>query len=173
MRRASLSLLLFALLLAVLPVAATAAIYTVTLANGTTFDTRYQPQYASWDPEKVILLTEFGNQIAFAASDIQGVTVDTETRGFGYQIDTTTMALGWAPNDQMDPYSDEGKAALAAQAAMAADAARNAQPSYTQQQFVDPSALTGMPVWMTGINAVPQTAPPTVGQPMIASPPNQ
>ena len=172
MRRASLSLLLFALLLALLPVAATAAVYTVTLTNGTTFDTRYQPQYASWDPEKVILLTEYGNQIAFAASDIQGVSVDTETRGFGYQIDTTTMALGWAPNDQIDPYSDEGKAALAAQAATAADQARYAQPSYTQQQFVDPSALTGMPVWMTGINAVPQVAPPTVGQPVIASPPN-
>jgi hypothetical protein len=165
MRRASLSLLLFALLLAVVPAAGSAAVYTVTLSNGTTFDTRYQPEYASWDPEKVILLTEFGNQIAFAASEIQSVTVDTETKGFGYQIDTTTMALGWAPNDELDPYSDEGKAALAAQASAAADAARYAQPSYTQQQFVDPSALSGMPIWMTGINAVPQT-----GQPVVIAP---
>jgi hypothetical protein len=170
MRRASLSLLFFALFAAVLSSGASAAVYTVTLANGTTFDTRYQPEYASWDPEKVILLTEFGNQIAFPASEIQSVTVDSETKGFGYQIDTTTMALGWAPNDQLDPYSDEGKAALAQQAANAQAQAAMPQ-NYTQQQFVDPSQLTGQPLWMTGINAVPQLGPPPVLPPVLVPTP--
>jgi len=166
MRRASLSLFLFALLAVVVTSGASAAVYTVTLTNGMTFDTRYQPEYASWDPEKVILLTEFGNQIAFPASEIQDVTVDTESRGFGYQIDTTTMALGWAPNDELDPYSDEGRAALAEQAAAAAAQSGMSQP-YTQQQFVDPSQLTGQPLWMTGVNAVPQLGPPPVMPPVL------
>ena len=171
MRRASLSLFFFALLLAVVAGGASAAVYTVTLTNGMTFDTRYQPEFASWDPDKVVLLTEFGNQVAFPAADIQSISTDTQAKGFGYQIDTTTIALGWAPNDQIDPTSDEGKAALAAQA-QAQAAGQFQTPSYTQQQFVDPSQLTGMPVWMTGINAVPQVAPPPmVGQPVVVQPP--
>jgi hypothetical protein len=158
MRRATLCFALFALLSVALTAGAGAAVYTVTLANGTTFDTRYQPEFASWDPEKVIFLTEFGNRIALPAAEIQGVTVDTETKGYGMQINNTTMALGWAPNDMLDPNSDEGKAALAMQAA-AAERAANQPTVYTQQQFVEPGELTGIPVWMTGINAVPQLAP--------------
>ena len=68
------------------------------------------------------------------------------------------MALGWAPNDALDANSDEGKAALAADAAASA-AAANAPQVYNQQQFVEPGALTGLPVWMTGVNAVPQVQP--------------
>ena len=171
MRRASLSLLFFALLLAVLPGVGSAVVYTVTLTNGMTFETRYQPEFASWDPNKVVLLTEYGNRISVPAADIQSLTTDTESKGFGYQIDTTTIALGWAPNDQLDPNSDEGKAALAEQAAQA-QAAGYQSPVYTQQQFVDPSQLTGMPVWMTGVNAVPQLAPPpVVGEPIQVRPP--
>ena len=79
--------------------AAGAAVYTVTLTNGSTFDTRYQPQRASWDADKIVLLNEFGNQISLHVSEVESVTVDTETRGFGSQLDDTTMALGWAPND--------------------------------------------------------------------------
>ena len=94
--------------------AAEATVYSVALKNGTTFDTRYQPEEASWDPDKVVLMTEFGNRIALAASEIESVTVDSESRGFGHQLNNTTMALGWAPNDALDANSDEGKAALAA-----------------------------------------------------------
>ena len=105
-------------------------------------------------------MDEFGNRISFFESDVTSVTVDTETRGFGYQIDTTTMALGWSPNDLIDPTTDEGKAALAAQ--QLADAQAAAMPQvYNQQQFVEPGAMTGLPVWMTGTTAVPQLQPPT------------
>ena len=43
---------------------------------------------------------------------------------------------------------------------------------YNQQQFVEPGALTGLPVWMTGVNAVPQLQPPVATGPG-SSPPNQ
>jgi hypothetical protein len=158
MRRAALSFAVFALLVAGFSTAATAAVYTITLNNGATFESRYPPERASWDASKVVFLTDFANRIAFLESDIASVAVDTETRGFGYQIDTATMALGWSPNDALDPDSEEGQKALAAQ--VAADAYKNALPPvYNQQQFVEPSATSGMPLWMTMSNAVPQLQP--------------
>jgi hypothetical protein len=150
------SVLLLIAALAAIP--ASAAVYTVTLKNGATFDTRYQPYEASWDASKVVLLTEFGNQIALSADDIDNVSVDSESRGFGHQLNDTTVVLGWAPNDAIDPGSDEGKAAMAADAAAYAAGAQ-APAVYNQQQFVEPAGLSGMPAWMTGINAVPQVAP--------------
>ena len=147
---------------AALPVSA--AVYTVTMKNGSTFDSRYQPEEASWDENLVVLLTEFGNRIALPAAEIDSVSVDSESRGFGHQINSTTMALGWAPNDAIDPSTPEGQAAIAAQAAAAANSAQT-PPAYNQQQFVEPGALTGLPVWMTGINAVPQV------QPVVSAPP--
>ena len=160
-RVATLSVLLVAVgMAALLAPAAEATVYTVTMKNGTTFDTRYQPEESSWDPDKVVLMTEFGNRVALAAADIESVTVDSESRGFGHQLNNTTMALGWAPNDALDANSDEGRAALAADAAAAAS---NTPQVFNQQQFVEPGALTGLPVWMTGINAVPQVQPIVVG----------
>jgi len=171
MRRAVPSVAVLALLGLAFASAAGAAVYTVTLTNGSTFDTRYQPQQASWDADKIILLNEFGNLISFHTADVASVTVDSETRGFGHQLDDTTMALGWAPNDLLDPDSDEGRAAMAADQAAAATQAMMPQV-YNQQQFVEPGALTGLPVWMTGVNAVPQLQPPVAMEP-VSSPPNQ
>jgi hypothetical protein len=171
MRRAVPSVAVVALLTLAVATSAGAAVYTVTLTNGSTFDTRYQPQRASWDADKIVLLNEFGNQISFHTADIQSVTVDTETRGFGHQLDDTTMALGWAPNDLLDPDSEEGRAALAAQDAAATREMMMPQV-YNQQQFVEPGALSGLPVWMTGVNAVPQLQPPSAGEP-VASPPDR
>lgn len=168
MRRAALSFAVLALLAVGFAPAASAAIYTVTLANGATFDTRYPPEQASWDAGKVVILTEFGNQISFSNADVQSVTVDTETRGFGHQLDATTMALGWAPNDSLDPDSEEGKAAAAAEQAQAAVQALT-PTVYNQQQFVEPGALTGLPVWMTSPTAVPQVAPAPGPQPVNPS----
>ncbi len=137
---------------------AAADVYTITLANGTTFQTRYQPEDASWDPAKLVFLDELGNRLSLAKSDVVSIATDLETRGFGHMLNSTTMALGWAPNDALDPDSDEGKAALQAEAQRAMMQG-SAQPVYNQQQFVEPGALSGLPVWMTGINAVPQVQP--------------
>lgn len=158
-RVATLSVLLVAVAMcALFASAAEATVYTVTLKNGTTIDSRYQPEESSWDPNMVVLMTEYGNRVALAAAEIESVTIDSESRGFGHQLNNTTMALGWAPNDALDANSDEGKAALAADAAAQA-AAANAPQVYNQQQFVEPGALSGLPVWMTGVNAVPQVQP--------------
>ncbi len=171
MRRAVLSVAVLSILTAGIASRAEAAVYTVTLSNGTTFETRYQPEKASWDADKIVLLTDQGNRISLASADVSSVTVDTETRGFGSQLNATTMALGWAPNDSLDPDSGEGQAALAAQAA--ADSAASGMPQiYNQQQFVEPAGLTGLPVWMTGVNAVPQVQP-EVSAPVQQAPQNQ
>ena len=141
-RVATLSVLLLAVgMAALLAPAAEATVYTVTMKNGTTFDTRYQPEEASWDPDKVVVMTEFGNRVALPAAEIESVAVDSESRGFGHQVNSTTLALGWAPNDALDLNSEEGKAALAADAAAQA-AAANAPQVYNQQQFVEPGLLT-------------------------------
>ncbi len=173
-----LSVLLVAVALAAMSAffapAAEATVYTVTMKNGTTFDTRYQPEEASWDSNMVVLMTEFGNRIALPSVDIDSVTVDSESRGFGHQLNASTMALGWAPNDGLDMNSEEGKAFLAAEAAgAAAGAAGQAPPVYNQQQFIEPGQTTGLPVWMTGVNAVPQTAPVTQVPQAAQAPPQQ
>lgn len=166
-RVATLSVLLVAVALAVVfAPAVSATVYTITMKNGTTFDTRYQPEEASWDADMVVLMTEFGNRVALPAAEIDNVSVDSESRGFGHQLNASTMTLGWAPNDALDLNSDEGKAYLASEAAAAASASQ-APPVYNQQQFVEPAALSGMPTWMTGINAVPQVQP---AQPSPPSP---
>ncbi len=158
--RSRILVLASAALLVALP--AFSAIYTVTLKNGTTFDTRYQPERASWDPAKLLFLTEWGNEISLAIDDVASITTDTESRGFGHQLNATTIALGWAPNDQLVPGSEEYQAA---ETAARQDAALQAlaSPVYDTKQFVEPNQSGGgIPVWMTGYNSVPQVSPQPV-----------
>ena len=56
----------------------------------------YQPQVASWDKTKVVLLSEFGNWVGIDRVEIVDVTAETQQRGFGTVIDTTTISLGIA-----------------------------------------------------------------------------
>lgn len=84
-------------LLAVAPTVA--EIFKVQLKNGNVFETRYRPKVADWDAGKVVLLTDVGNRITLLRDDIVEVISDTELKGFGTVIDTTTIVLGWAPND--------------------------------------------------------------------------
>jgi len=132
--------------LAALPAAAD--VYTITLQNGTTFQTRYQPQDASWDAAKVVFLDEHGNQLSLLKSDVVTIETDLENRGFGHMLNSTTMALGWAPNDALDPDSDEGKAAAQAEQQRAGQP--EAPPVYNQEQFVEPGAATGLPLSLVG-----------------------
>jgi hypothetical protein len=151
---------------AVVAVPAFAESFTVLLKNGNSSQTRYQPEDASWDPEKLILLDEVGNLISVPRADVDRITTETENRGFGHVLNSTTVAIGWAPNDAVDPDSDEGKAVIATQ--QAADAAAAAAPPvYTQEQFVEPSAATGLPLSFGG-----GTTPPmgSAGEPVTAQP---
>lgn len=76
-----------------------AALFTVTMSNGTSFETRYRPVQAEWDESKVLVRTDTGNWIALAKSEIVGVESQLEATGYGYQLNTTTLFLGWTPND--------------------------------------------------------------------------
>lgn len=90
------SLALFALLV----VPAGAEVFSVRMTNDTVFTTRYQPQQDGRDESKLIMLTEFGNFISLPKASVAEITSETESRGFGTVLDTSTIMIGWAPNDK-------------------------------------------------------------------------
>lgn len=147
---------LLALAVVALPSPAAAETFTVTLAAGGEFTTRYQPEEASWDTEQLLLLTEWGNWIGVAKSDVASIISETENRGYGRVIDTTTIALGWAPNDAEVP-DESGQA----QQASPMDALRalldRPERSYDIEQFVEPSDTGGgLPVtYGVGVGSSP------------------
>jgi hypothetical protein len=99
MARSSRALVLVMVAMAVsAPVSA--ALFTVTLTNGTTFSGRYKPRDATFDTQKVVFLDETGNLISIAKSDIESIESDLDSKGFGHMLDDTTFAFGWAPNDR-------------------------------------------------------------------------
>lgn len=86
-----------------------AALFTVTLENGTTFETRQRPVSAEWDEDYAMLRTDQGNWIALRKDEIADVTTDSEAQGFGYQVDASTLFIGWTPGDFVDPDAEEGE----------------------------------------------------------------
>jgi len=132
---------------------AMATIYTVHLKNGNSFETRYKPRVAGWDPNTIMLTTDVGNKITLLKDDVVDISSDTEVQGYGTVIDTTTIVLGYAPNDRPAPgesTEDPGVAMLRALQE------RGGRPDYSVQQFVEPSqagASTGgggLPAWEFG-----------------------
>jgi len=157
---------------ALVAVPLSAEYFTLTLKSGATFVTRYQPEDAGWDPEKVVFLDEWGNLTSLKKVDIETITAETENRGFGRVINSTTIALGWAPNDAIDLNSEEGKAAAEQQ--RRADLIDSlAPPVYNQDQFVEPSQASGIPLsFVNGGNVVPPIGEPGLA-PTTAQPPGQ
>ena len=105
--KAQRSIILAGVLLVLLAASAQAVFYTVTLKNGTTFETRYRPVQAEWDANVSMFMTDRGNWIAVDNRDIADVTSVLEETGFGYQLDTTTKFIGWTPNDLKNDQTDE------------------------------------------------------------------
>ena len=89
----------FTVLAALVLSPAVADIFTVHLTNGATFETRYQPKMVEGDGNKVLFVTDVGNRIYVHRDDISEITHSSDVQGFGTMINTTTIALGWAPND--------------------------------------------------------------------------
>jgi hypothetical protein len=127
--------------------AAQAASYTVTLSNGTSFETRYRPMTAEWDTNYAMLRTDQGNWIALKKAEIVDVTSASELSGFGYQINDTTVFLGWSAAEGLTGEDGAGDTAGGAApdtgtapAAGSAPAADSSAPApgggYTMQQFV-------------------------------------
>ncbi len=100
--------LLVVALLLVSASAAHAEAYVVTLTNGTVFETRYEPQPAEWDENVLLLNTDRGNWIGLLKEEVADVASVVEITGFGYQLNTTTLFVGWSPND-VDALDENGE----------------------------------------------------------------
>jgi hypothetical protein len=127
--------LAFALtLLAALPV--WAETFTITLTNGKTLQTRYQPKQDQTNEGNIQMLTEFGNWISLPKEIVVDISAETESRGWGTVLNTTTIALGWAPNDA--PSDGEGGPPTAAEALMQfLQGSQEPPQDFSVQQFVD------------------------------------
>ncbi len=123
--------------------------YLISLKGGGTIQSRYQPQESSWDAGTVLFMTETGNWIGVQKSEIVSVEQENNLRGFGFVINPTTIALGWAPNDLEDPANAEtkdiGARLLQALGGGSAEPAPARAP-YTIQQGVSTEATQGIPV---------------------------
>lgn len=146
-------------LLAAPPAAAES--YIVTMNDGAVFESRYQPEEASWDPAVVMLLTEYGNWIALHRSDIADVTTDVESRGFGKVIDTNTISLGVLANDAIPPEEQPEPDSFQQLQQFLTQQNQQSQ-DYSVNQFAEPGELTGgLPVGYSQ----QQSAPILVNQP--------
>lgn len=155
MRKTILRSVVAATALCLLAVPATAAIFTVTLNDGATFQTRYQPEIASWDANKVLILTTVGNWIGLDKADIKDVQVDHQTSGYGRVIDNTTVDMGYTAND--NPMETDQPPASPQERLLAyLEAQQNQQqPVYNTEQFVEPEDATGLPLSMTTTTTPP------------------
>lgn len=162
MRRSFTLVALLALLASVVPLGASAEVFTVTLTNGNVLETQYQPQEAVFDKDMVLLLTEVGNWIGVRRDEIESVVSDAESSGFGKVIAKNTVDLGWSANDAADPNAPaaEGKQdpnmSLAARALQNLYEQRQAEQSYTIKQFVQPSETQGIPSGLIGPYSPPK-----------------
>ena len=136
----------FTVLAALALTPAVANIFTVHLTNGASFETRYQPKLLPGDGTKILLVTDVGNRIYLHRDDIREVTHSSDVQGFGTMINTTTISLGWAPNDNPLPGDPDPRADMLS---YLRDQQR-ARPDYSVDQFVsseDAGISGGLPAW--------------------------
>ncbi len=163
--RRPLALVAALVLLSALPAAA--EVYTIHLKNGNSFETRYRPQIAGWDENTVLLVTNVGNRIALLRSDIEEISVDTEVHGYGTVIDSNTIALGIAPNDQ--PLPEEATDPEARLLNYIEQMANRPQQNFSVEQFVEPDQAGqtgGLPAWDLGVPTGVGNQRPTVVLPV-------
>jgi len=130
------SLLAAASLVCALPAAA--EVYTIRLTSGGTFESRYQPKQAAWDATLVTFVDETGTEIALPQAVIADVVAQSEQKGYGRVLNTTTVDLGFMPNDL-----DQSQQVMAQVAAMNPQGGVVIGPNASSQQFVEPDAIGG------------------------------
>lgn len=158
MTRVARLLLAFALL----AVPAGAEVFTVSLHNGSSFDTLYRPEEAPWDTNKVLFRTHVGNWVSVAKADIATVVSQTEVGGFGIVINNSTVELGMSANDAPTPeqLAEQAKANPLSALQNQIQAQSQQQP-YSIQQFVEPSQTQGLPgQWVGYGQSTPQISVP-------------
>lgn len=159
MPKSSRSLIVLALL-TILATPASAELFTVELTNGSSFVTRYQPIQSVTDDNKLQFMTDAGNWITLKKDIVTSITSQTESKGFGTVIDTQTIALGWDPTSvqqAQDNEAVEDPSERLLRYLQEQDRAQSAPPPepFSNRQFVEPSELGGIPVWMTGTTTPP------------------
>jgi hypothetical protein len=167
-------------LIALLASPAAAEVYHVKLHNGTSVDTAYQPVQCPWDPGMVLVMDEVGNWIGLEQNEIEGVEQESQVRGFGVAVNTSTIAIGWAPNDAADPATLQQNAPTATDLAIQKLAQEQQQrANYTVQQGVSTEQTQGIPAGLTGYGGYPPTGslglpgyrPPNTPPPAPVAPP--
>jgi hypothetical protein len=111
---------------------ASAEIFVVTLHNGGTFESRHEPRQAAWDAGMLELITDTGLPIALPKSLVREVTAQSETKGFGRVLNTTTVDLGFAPNDVVEAEKGAGRPPSVMEQAFT-------DRIFDTQQFAEPS----------------------------------
>jgi hypothetical protein len=148
-------------LMLLMPVPAQAEVFHVKLRSGSTIDTLYQPQQASWDSNVVLLLSDAGNWVGIDQKDVESVQSESQMRGFGIALNFNTIAIGWAPNDAVDPASMQSNPQAATmQALQNIYQQQQAQAHYTVPQFVSTEQTTGIPASFIGGGRIPQLQTP-------------
>lgn len=149
------------LVVALLAVPAGAEVFTVSLHNGSSFDTLYRPEEAPWDANKVLLRTHVGNWVSVAKADIASVVSQTEVGGFGIVINNSTIELGMSANDAPTPEQLAEQAKANPLGALQDQIQSQQSQPYSIQQFVEPSQTQGLPgQWVGYGQSTPQIAVP-------------
>lgn len=156
-----------ALVVTLVALPASAAVFTVTLTNGSEINTRYRPVESPGGGSKIQLMTEHGNWITLPKSLVESVESDFEARGFGTVLDTNTVVLGYSINDL--PVDAEGESG-AADALLEFLRGPETDP-FTATQFGQPVEVGGTPTGGVPMGFTSRTTPPlggSSGQPVIA-----
>jgi hypothetical protein len=162
-----LALVLTLLAWAAAPVPAQGEVFHVKLRNGNTIDTLYQPQQATFDPNVVILLSDAGNWIGVDQRSIESVVSESQIRGFGVALNFNTVAIGWAPNDAVDPATLQANPQAATlQALQNIYQQQQEQSHYTIPQFVSTEQTAGIPARLVGGAILPGVPAPVPQMPV-------
>ncbi|HVS62934.1 MAG TPA: hypothetical protein VMT85_05425 [Thermoanaerobaculia bacterium] len=73
--------------------------YRVVLENGNEIYSKYKPVEASYDANKMILMTDQSNVISIPKDDILEMVAEVEALGFGRRLNDTTVIVGSSAND--------------------------------------------------------------------------
>lgn len=134
------------LLMFALGQAASAQNYTVTLNNGSQFQTQYQPKEASWDRKMVLLLSDAGNWVALPRTDIQSISEQLQEQGGGTYLDKLTVRIGYSFNDaptEKELEAQEPGSQIEALAQYLQQTQAPPAQDFSVQQFVDPGGAGG------------------------------
>lgn len=152
--------LLLLALATLLAAPAVADVYHVRLVNGQVVDSLHPPEEASWDADTILVFSETGNWIGLRRSDIARIESETDLRGYGERIDSTTIFMGRTANAAPVPGA-EGERDPSLDLLQAIYDQQQQQENYTIEQFVEPGETGGgIPVGFTQ-----RTTPPMGGVP--------